>query len=132
MSTHIAYISYKVPRKQTLTSLQLVLEPEMSIGPDLDWTGSGLLQNFVEFGLDPDCTIFQILGSGPDLDLVNRRGCGIFVVKMLHFSNILDFDCAFEKNFGLCLDLDWVLKNQDCICIEKYDGPLISGSNPKY
>ena len=130
MSTHIAYISYKVPRKQTLTSLQLVLEPEMSIGLDLDWTGPGLLQNFVEFGLD--CTIFQILGSGPDLDLVTRRGCGIFVVKMLHFSNILDFDFAFEKNFGLCLDLDWVLKNQDCICIEKHDGPLISGSNPKY
>ena len=28
---------------------------EMSIGLDLDWTGSGLVTNFVGFGLDSDC-----------------------------------------------------------------------------
>jgi len=27
---------------------------EMSIGLDLDWTGSGLFTYFVKFGLDPD------------------------------------------------------------------------------
>jgi len=32
----------------------------------------------------------------------------------------------FEKNFGLCLDLDWGLKNQDWIWTTKYDSPLIS------
>ena len=36
---------------------------------------------------------------------------------------VLDF--ALFKSFGLRLDLDWVLKIQECIWIVKYESPLI-------
>jgi len=85
----------------------------------LDWTWIGLdpaIANFVKFGLDPDCKSLQNLGTGPDLDWVNGKEMRIFVVKR-HFLNILDFiwTCTLhlKKIFGLWLDLDWVLKNQD-------------------
>jgi len=39
----------------------------------------------------------------------------------------LDLDFTFQKFFGLWLDLDQVLKNQDWIWIAKFDSPLISG-----
>jgi len=35
-----------------------------------------------------------------------EKKCGIFVVKRLHFLNILDLDFTFENFFGLWLDLD--------------------------
>jgi len=35
---------------------------------DEDWTESGTIANFVEFGLDPDSKILQNLGSGSDFD----------------------------------------------------------------
>jgi len=38
----------------------------------------------------------------------------------------LDLDLHLTKIFGLWLDLDWVLKNQDWIRIAKFDSPLIS------
>jgi len=40
----------------------------MSIGLHLGWTGSGLITNFAEFGLDPYLKLPQNLGLGPDLD----------------------------------------------------------------
>ena len=77
------------------------------------WTGLGLdciriIANFIEVGLDPECKSLQNTGSGPDLDWINEKEMRIFVVEMLYFSKYLDLGLTFEKNFGLCLDLDWV------------------------
>ena len=104
------------------------VEPEMSIGLDLDWTGPGLLQILLNLNWIRTVKL-RNLGSGTDLDLVNGKKCGIFVVKGLHFSNILDLDFTSKKIFGLCLDLDWVSKIQVWIWIAKYDSPLISVLN---
>jgi len=89
-------------------------QPEMSIEPDLHWTA-----------VDPDyckfCWIWigsrllnsSKLWSGPDLGLVNGKEMGHFCCGKADFSNIwlhLNLDFPFETIFGLCLDLDWVLK----------------------
>jgi len=63
-------------------------------------------KKFVEFELDPDCKSLQNFGSRPDLDWVNGKEMQQRLWKRWHFSNFLDLDVAFEKNFGLCLDLD--------------------------
>ena len=39
-----------------------------------------------------------------------EKKCGIFVVKRLDISNILNFISTFEKYFGLWLDLTEFLK----------------------
>jgi len=102
-------------------------------GRDECWTGLGLdwmqiIANFVEFWWDLNCKTLQNLGSDPDLDLVNRKEmphvCCAKAAFSKYFGPYLDF--TFEKNFGLCLDLDWVLKNQDWIWVAKYDSFLIS------
>jgi len=38
----------------------------------------------------------------------------------------LDLYFAFEKNFGLWLDLDWIKKKQDWIWNAKFGSPFIS------
>jgi len=99
---------------------------EMSVG--LDWIRT--IANFVKCGLDPDCKSLQNLGTGPDLDCVNGKEMQHSVVKRLHFKNILDFIWTWTlyfKKFGLWLDMDRVLKNEDWIWIAKFDSPLISG-----
>jgi len=70
----------------------------------LDWIRN--IANFVEFGLDPDCESLQNLGSGRIWTELMEKKCGIMVVKTLHFSNFLDLDFAFEKCFGLWMDLE--------------------------
>jgi len=58
-----------------------------------------------------------------------EKNCIVFAMKMLYFFIFelsLDLDFEFLKLFGLCLDLDRVLKIQDWIWIAKYDSPLIS------
>jgi len=61
----------------------------MSIGLDLDWIR--VIDNFVEFGLDPGCKTLQNLESGPDLDFVNGKKCPSFCFEK----------AAFFKYFGL-------------------------------
>ena len=68
----------------------------------LDWTGSGLwrillildwirtIANFVKFGLDPDCKSLHNFGTGPALNWVMEKKCGISVVKRLPFLNFWD------------------------------------------
>ena len=74
---------------------------EMSVG--LDWIRT--IANCVDFWLDVECKSFQNLGSGPDLDWVNGKEMRHFVVKRLHFSNILDFTWTLHlKNI---LDCGW-------------------------
>jgi len=60
-----------------------VFVPEMSIGLDLDRTGSGLWR--ILFNLDWIQTVQCLinLGSGPDLDWLNRKICVIFVIEKL-------------------------------------------------
>ena len=96
----------------------------------LDRTWIRTIANFVEFGLHPDCKTLQNLGSGPDFDWVNGKEMRHFSCEkaafFIYFRLHLDLDFVFEKNFGLWLDLDWVLKNQ--VWIAKYDSPLISAA----
>ena len=56
-----------------------------------------------------------------------RHFCSEKAVFFKYFGLNLDLDFTFENIFGLCLDLDWGLKKQDWVKIEKYDSPLISG-----
>jgi len=91
---------------------------------EMDWTWIRTIANFVEFVLDPECKALKNLGSGQDLDWVNGKEMGHFCCE--HFSNFLDFIWTWEI-FGLWLDLDWVLKNQDWVWIAKHDSPLIFG-----
>jgi len=58
-----------------------------------------------------------------------EKNCVIFVIQKLYFVNFLDLDFKFLELFGLWLDLDWVLKIQECIQIAKLDSPFISGSD---
>jgi len=44
----------------TYSSLQCVYQPEMSIGPDLDWTGSGLLQILLNLDWIRTVKLFKI------------------------------------------------------------------------
>jgi len=69
---------------------------DMSIGLDLDWTGSGPLR--ILFDLDWIRTVifFTNLGSRPDLDWDNGKICVIFVVEKLYLS-------IFRIVFGLVL-----------------------------
>jgi len=105
-----------------------------SVGPqqrwiELDWTGLYWIRtiaNFVEFGLDPECKALQNLGSGQDLDWVDGKEMGHFCCEKTAFFQFSGFSWTW-KIFGLWLDSDWVLKNQDWIWIAKYDRPLIFG-----
>jgi len=75
----------------------------MSTGLGLNWIRT--IENFVEFGLDPDCKSLQNFVSGPGLDWVNGKG-------MLHFC--CD-KAAFLKFFGPHLDFDLTFVNfLDC------------------
>jgi len=69
--------------------------------------------------LDPDYKSLQNSGSGPDLDWANGKERGHFRCEKASFFKIfafhLDLHFTFAKSFGLWLDLDWVLKNQDWI-----------------
>ena len=107
--------------------------PKMSIGLHLGWTGSGLVTNFAEFGLDPYLKLPQNLGLGPDLDWVNgkelRDFCGWKALFCSFFGLFLDFDFKCFKPFGLLFYLDWVTKIQDWTRIAKYECPLISGDH---
>jgi len=95
-------------------------------------------------GLDPDYWKFYwcCIGSGLQnsskfrirtgfgLSWMEKKR-GIFVVKRLQFSNILDYIWNWTlhlKKFWSVFGLVWVLKNQDWLWIAKYDNnPLISG-----
>jgi len=58
-----------------------------------------------------------------------ERKCGIFVVKRLHFKNILDFNWTWTLHFENILDCDWTWTgNQGWFWIVKFDSPLISVS----
>jgi len=46
---------------------------EMSIGLDLDWTGSGLWRIFLNLNWIRTAKCFINLGSGPDLDWINGK-----------------------------------------------------------
>jgi len=100
----------------------------MSIGLDLDLTGSGYSKIL---HWTRTVNLFKILEPDQIWTELIKRKCAIFVVKKLHFKKYiwlhLDLDFAFEKIFGLWLDLDWVFKNQDWIWIAKFDSPFISG-----
>jgi len=71
----------------------------------LDWIR--VIENFVEIGLDRYCKTHQNLPPGLDLDLVNRKKCGIYVVKSLHFPNILDFIWTWSLYLKKFLDCVW-------------------------
>jgi len=103
----------------------------MSIGLDLDWTGSRLWQNVLNLGWIWTVNCFINLGSGPHLDWINgkglRRFCYYKAVFCEYFGLYLDLDFNFFNLFGLWLDLDWVWNIQDWIWIAKFDSPLTSG-----
>jgi len=69
------------------------------------------IANFVEFWLDPVCKTLQNLGSKPDLDLVNGKEMRHFRCEKAAF--LKHYGLYIWVNFGLCLGLDWVSKNQD-------------------
>jgi len=50
-----------------------VQRTEMSVGLDLDWTGSGLWRILLIMGWIRTVKNFMNLGSGPDLDWVNGK-----------------------------------------------------------
>jgi len=113
--------------------VEFELESEISYSAYLCWIGLGwdwiwTIVQFVEFGLDPDYKSLQNLGSGPHLDWVNGKEMGHFCCEKTSLFKFLDLDFTFEKSFGLWLDLDWVLKNQDLIWITKYDSPFTSAA----
>ena len=110
--------------------------PEMSIGLDLDWTGSGLWRILLILDWIRPVKCFINLGSGPDLDWVNGKNYIRFFIKKLYSVNCLDYNWTWIGNilnyFGLWLDLDWVLKIQDWIWIAKCDSPLFSAADQRH
>jgi len=79
----------------------------MSIGLDVDWTGSGLKRILLILNWIRTVKCFKNLGSGPDLDRVNGKNYTIFVNKMLYFVNFLDFMWTWICNFLNFMDKGW-------------------------
>jgi len=85
----------------------------MSIGLDLDWTRSGLCQILLNLDWIRAVNHFKIYDSERIWTEFMQKKYGIFVVKKLHFSNILDFIwnwtlhlkkflyCGWTNGFGL-------------------------------
>jgi len=78
------------------------LPEEMSIGLDLDWTGSGLWRIFLNLDWIRIVICFINLEPEPDLDWVTGRNCAIFVIKRfisLIFLFYLDLDIKLFKTY---------------------------------
>ena len=81
---------------------------EISIGPNLDCTVSGLQQILFNFYLETDCESLQNLGSGRIWTNLMEKKCDIFVVKKMHFSSFLGFIWTWTlrlKIFGIVIGL---------------------------
>jgi len=73
---------------------------EITIG--LDWIRT--LTNFVEFGLNPGCKVFDKSGLRTGFGLLNWKISVIFLTTKLFFWIYLDMDFKFFMLFGLWLD----------------------------
>jgi len=71
----------------------------MSMGLDLDRTGSGLCRILLNLDWIRAVNCFINLGSRPDLDRVNGKKCVIFLSQKVHFVKFLDFIWTWTFNF---------------------------------
>jgi len=77
-------------------------KPEMSIGLDLDWTGSRLWRILLNLDLNRTVIYLINLGPGLDLDWDNGKICVIFIVEKLYFVHHLDFIWTWTCGIPLC------------------------------
>ena len=96
----------------------------------MGWTGPGLWRVLLILDWIRTVKCFTILDQDQTWTELMDKNCINFVIKKFfcwNFGLYLDLEFKFFKYFGLCLELDWVLKIGDWIWIVKYDNPLISG-----